>query len=102
MERRNEYQQGRMCRRSFFDAAGRFAAGAVTLGAFETIRPSYAWAQQESNVPHPASARVLNRLRTSFMFQISVDVAKNEQGEGVAAAALAGGVNIVEMGAPLL
>ena len=102
MERRNEYQQGRMCRRSFFDAAGRFAAGAVTLGAFETIRPSYAWAQQESNVPHPASARVLNRLRTSFMFQISVDVATIEQGLRVAAAALAGGVNIVEMGTPLL
>src|SRR6185295_11342029 len=51
---------------------------------------------------HPASARVLDRLRTRFMFQISVDVATLEQGLAVAAAALAGGVNIVEMGTPLL
>ena len=36
------------------------------------------------------------------MFQISVDVATLEQGLAVAAAALAGGVNIVEMGTPLL
>ena len=36
------------------------------------------------------------------MFQISVDVATLQQGLGVAAAALKGGVNIVEMGTPLL
>jgi 3-hexulose-6-phosphate synthase len=36
------------------------------------------------------------------MFQISVDVGSLEQGLGVAAAALAGGVNIVEMGTPLI
>ena len=51
---------------------------------------------------HQASARVLERLRTRFTFQISVDVATVDQGLGVAAAALAGGVNIVEMGTPLL
>ena len=36
------------------------------------------------------------------MFQISVDVGTLELGLSVAAAALAGGVNIVEMGTPLL
>src|SRR5436190_24357559 len=36
------------------------------------------------------------------MFQISVDVGTLEQGLSVAGAALAGGVNIVEMGTPLL
>ena len=51
---------------------------------------------------HAASARVLDRLRTRFTFQISVDVATIEQGLGVAGAALAGGVTIVEMGTPLL
>jgi len=85
-------------RRSFLIGTGRFAAGALTVGAtFETLRPNVARAQQ-----HPASSRVLDRLRTRFTFQISVDVAKLEQGLGVASAALAGGVNIVEMGTPLL
>ena len=85
-------------RRSFLIGAGRFAAGALTVGAtFETLRPNVARAQQ-----HPASSRVLDRLRTRFTFQISVDVAKLEQGLGVASAALAAGVNIVEMGTPLL
>jgi 3-keto-L-gulonate-6-phosphate decarboxylase len=51
---------------------------------------------------HPASARVLDQLRTRFMFQISVDVATIDLGLAVASAALAGGVNIVEMGTPLL
>jgi 3-keto-L-gulonate-6-phosphate decarboxylase len=66
------------------------------------MRPNYAWAQQVAKVTHPASARVLDRLRTSYTFQISVDVATLEQGLGVAAAALAGGVSSVEMGTPLL
>jgi 3-keto-L-gulonate-6-phosphate decarboxylase len=44
----------------------------------------------------------LERLRTGFTFQISVDVSTLEQGLGVAAAALAGGITIVEMGTPLL
>ena len=77
--------------------------GALTVGAiFEMMRPNYAWAQQVAKVTHPASARVLDRLRTRFTFQISVDVATLEQGLGVAGAALAGGVSIVEMGTPLL
>jgi 3-keto-L-gulonate-6-phosphate decarboxylase len=45
---------------------------------------------------------VLERLRTRFTFQISVDVATLEQGRAVAGAGLAGGVSIVEMGTPLL
>lgn len=51
---------------------------------------------------HPASARVLDQLRQRFTFQISVDVATLPQGLSVAAAALRGGVHIVEMGTPLL
>lgn len=66
------------------------------------MRPDAAWAQQAAKVPHPSSARVLDRLRTRFTFQISVDVATIQQGLGVADAALAGGVSIVEMGTPLL
>ena len=90
-------------RRSFLSGAARFAAGAMSVGAtFKTMRPHGAWAQQAAKVAHPASARVVDQLRTGFMFQISVDVATMQQGLGVAAAALAGGVNIVEMGTPLL
>ena len=90
-------------RRSFLDGAGRFAVGGLTAGAiFTMMRPNSAWAQQVAKDTHAASARVLDRLRTSFMFQISVDVATLEQGLGVAAAALAGGVTIVEMGTPLI
>ncbi len=51
---------------------------------------------------HPASARVLHQLRTRFTFQISVDVATLQQGLEVAAAALKGGIDVVEMGTPLL
>jgi 3-keto-L-gulonate-6-phosphate decarboxylase len=102
MERRRP-SDGHVDRRSFLNGAGRFAAGALTVGGtFEIMRPNYAWAQQAAKVTHPASARVLDRLRTRFTFQISVDVATVEQGLGVAGAALAGGVNIVEMGTPLL
>ena len=89
-------------RRSFLDGAGRFALGALTTGTIETMRPNDVWAQPVARVNHPASARVLDRLRTRFTFQISVDVATIEQGLGVASAALAGGVSIVEMGTPLL
>jgi 3-keto-L-gulonate-6-phosphate decarboxylase len=98
-----EYQHGHIDRRSFLNGAGRFAVGALTGGAiFEMMRPNHAWAHQVAKVTHPASARVLDRLRTRFTFQISVDVATVEQGLGVAGAALAGGVSIVEMGTPLL
>src|SRR5688500_18701373 len=99
----HEYQHGHMDRRSFLNGAGRVAAGALTTGAiFETVRPDDAGAQQVAKVIHPASARVLDRLRTRFTFQISVDVATLEQGLAIAGAALAGGVSIVEMGTPLL
>jgi 3-hexulose-6-phosphate synthase len=90
-------------RRSFFNTAGRLAAGALTAGAtLGTTRPRDAWAWQAAKVSHPASAALVDRLRTRFTFQISVDVATVQQGLGVAAAALAGGVTIVEMGTPLL
>ena len=97
-----EYRHGHIDRRSFLNGAVRFAVGALTVGTFETMRPNYGWARQAAKVTHPASARVLDRLRTRFTFQISVDVATLEQGLGVAGAALAGGVTIVEMGTPLL
>jgi len=88
-----------MDRRSFLNGAGRFA-GALAAGAvFETLRPGDAWARQAVNA---ASAQVLNRLRTGFTFQMSVDVATIEQGLTVAGAALAAGIDIVEMGTPLL
>lgn len=90
-------------RRSFLNGSARLAAGALTAGAFfETMHPDAAWAQQPASGPHAASARVLDRLRTSYMFQISVDVGTIDLGLSVAAAGLAGGVNIVEMGTPLL
>ena len=98
-----EDQRRPIDRRSFLNAAGKFAGGTLTAGAIiEMMRPNYAWAQQVAKVTHPASASVLDRLRTRFMFQISVDVGSLEQGLGVASAALAGGANIVEMGTPLL
>jgi 3-keto-L-gulonate-6-phosphate decarboxylase len=55
-----------------------------------------------AQVAHPASARVVDQLRSQFTFQISVDVGAIELGLTVARAALAGGVTIVEMGTPLL
>ena len=85
----HEYRRGHIDRRSFLDGVGRFAAGGLTVGAiFETMRPSHAWAQPVAKETHPASARVLDRLRTRFTFQISVDVATLEQGRAVAGAAL--------------
>jgi 3-hexulose-6-phosphate synthase len=90
-------------RRSFLNGASRFAAGALTAGTiFTTMRPKDARAQQVAKVTHPPSADVVDRLKTRFTFQISVDVATIQQGLTVAAAGLAGGVNIVEMGTPLL
>ena len=93
----------RIDRRSFLNGASKLAAGALTVsGLFETMGTEYASAQQAAKVGHPASDRVVDRLRTQFTFQISVDVATIQQGLAVAAAGLAGGVNIVEMGTPLL
>lgn len=51
---------------------------------------------------HAASARLVEQLRHDYTFQISVDVAHLPLGLTVAAAALAGGINLVEMGTPLL
>jgi carboxymethylenebutenolidase len=43
----HEYQHGNISRRDFFDQAGRFAVGGVTVAAlFESLRPNYLWAQQ--------------------------------------------------------
>ena len=96
-------KRGHIDRRSFLTGTGRFAAGALTIGAIsEVMRPNHAWARQAPKVKHEASARLVDRLRTRFTFQISVDVATIEQGLAVAGAALAGGVTIVEMGTPLL
>jgi 3-hexulose-6-phosphate synthase len=101
MERKSPH--GLIDRRSFLDGAGRFAVGGLMVGPiFETMRPNSAWGQQVAKETHPASARLVDRLRTRFSFQISVDVGALDQGLGIASAALAGGVDIVEMGTPLL
>jgi 3-keto-L-gulonate-6-phosphate decarboxylase len=92
----------RIDRRSFLNDAGRFAASALTLGAVMEVPPDSAHGRQAQKVTHQPSANVLDRLRTRFTFQISVDVATVKQGLGVARAALAGGITIVEMGTPLL
>jgi carboxymethylenebutenolidase len=43
----HEYQHGEITRREFFDRAGKFAVGGVTVAAlFEGLKPNYAWAQQ--------------------------------------------------------
>jgi 3-keto-L-gulonate-6-phosphate decarboxylase len=90
-------------RRSFLSGAGRFATGGLAAGAIvEVLRPNPAWAQQVAKATHPASDRVVERLRTRFTFQMSVDVATVQQGLVVAGAALAGGITIVEMGTPLV
>jgi 3-keto-L-gulonate-6-phosphate decarboxylase len=49
-----------------------------------------------------SSARIRDRMRTALTFQMSVDVARLPLGLSVASAALAGGVDIVEMGTPLI
>lgn len=90
-------------RRSFLNGVARFTTGAMTVRTiFERLPPNVVFAQPPAKVAHPASARVVDQLRTRFTFQISVDVATLEQGLGVAAAALAGNVTIVEMGTPLV
>src|SRR5579864_8263322 len=90
-------------RRSFLHAAGRLGGGGLAVAAsFDTKWPGSAWGQQPAKETHPSSARVLDRLRTHLSFQISVDVGALDLGLTVASAALSGGVNIVEMGTPLL
>ena len=61
-----------------------------------------AWAQQPTKYPHPASARIADRFRTRLSFQISVDVGTLDLGLSIAGAAVAAGVDILEMGTPLL
>ena len=98
----SEDRHAHIDRRSFLDGVRRFALSGMALGAVcEIMRPNYTSAQVGKEI-HSASGRVLDQLRTSFTFQISVDVATLQQGLGVARAALAGGVNMVEMGTPLL
>ncbi len=92
-EHLSEYRGGNH-RRAFLENAGRFAVSALTAGSVR------AWAQGKET--HPASARVLDQLRTHFTFQISVDVTTLPLGLSVAGAGLKGGVDIVEMGTPLL
>jgi 3-keto-L-gulonate-6-phosphate decarboxylase len=90
-------------RRSFLGRAGRFAVGGLAVGAiFDRTWPDAVSARQAAGGTHPASAQVVDQLRTRFTFQISVDVGTLVQGLAVARAALAGGVTIVEMGTPLL
>jgi 3-hexulose-6-phosphate synthase len=103
MDRLHLSPDGHIDRRSFLGAAGRVAAGGLTAGAiFPMMRPTSAWAWQAVGVPHAASARVIDQLRTRFTFQMSVDVGNLELGLRVARAALAGGITIVEMGTPLV
>jgi carboxymethylenebutenolidase len=41
------YQHGDIDRRAFFEHAGKFAVGGLTVAAiYETMKPNYAWAQQ--------------------------------------------------------
>jgi carboxymethylenebutenolidase len=55
----HEYQHGNITRRDFFDRAGKFAVGGVTVGMlFDSLKPNYAWAQQ---VPKDDA-----RLKTSY------------------------------------
>ena len=43
----DKYVHGDIDRRAFFDGAGRFATGGVTVASlFESLRPNFAWAQQ--------------------------------------------------------
>ena len=107
----SEYRHGHTGRRSFLDSVRRFAVGGLTAGAvfdgltagavLEMPRPNDSWAPMAKET-HPASARFLDQLRTRFTFQISVDVTTLPLGLAVASAGLKGGVNIVEMGTPLL
>lgn len=99
MERRKA--SGQIGRRSFLNGVGKVAAGALTAGAVREVLSAGA-ARAQTPASHPASARLVDRLRTGFSFQISVDVSALDQGLRVARAALAGGVTIVEMGTPLL
>ncbi len=103
MASRSQYPQSSpIDRRAFLDGAGRLAWGALTGALIGALRPGLASAQPAAKVAHAASAALVDRLRTRFTFQMSVDVATVQQGLVVAGAAVAGGVDIIEMGTPLL
>jgi 3-hexulose-6-phosphate synthase len=90
-------------RRSFLAGVGTLAAGALALDTAPALaQTAPASAPPASKGEHAASARLVERLKTRFTFQMSVDVATIPHGLSVAAAAIAGGVDIVEMGTPLL
>jgi 3-keto-L-gulonate-6-phosphate decarboxylase len=89
-------------RRSFLSRTGGFIAGSLTVGSIFDLVQTEETRAQEAKVSHPASARLVERLRTRYSFQISVDVSTITQGLVVADAALAGGVTLIEMGTPLL
>lgn len=91
-------RHGHNDRRSFLGAVGGLAA----VSAFERMRLTHAWTPQVTKETTASSARLLNRFRNGFMFQVSVDVGTVELGFAVAGAALAGGIDIVEIGTPLI
>ena len=65
----HEYQHGNITRRDFFDRAGRFAVGGVTvLGLFDSLKPNFDWAQQ---VPKDDA-----RIKTSY------ETVQSPQGNG--------------------
>lgn len=93
------HPSSRCDRRSFLHDVARFATGSLAVApAFVVLSPR----SQVTAVPHAPSAAVVERLRQRFTFQMSVDVSTIEHGLRVAAAALDGGVSIVEMGTPLI
>lgn len=96
------YRRRHIDRRAFLNGARSLAVGGLAVGAgLEILRSNNARAQT-GHEKHAASARVVQQLRNSFTFQISVDVGDIQHGFRVADAALEGGVDIVEMGTPLL
>ncbi len=82
---------GQMRRRTIFGVAGG--------GILAATGPGVVWGQK---AVHASSSRVVERFRSRLSFQISVDVGTIDLGLSIAGAALAGGVDIVEMGTPLL
>lgn len=96
-------QRGLIDRRTFLGAAGGLTTGALA----HRFMPGMALSaetvtRQPATASHAASARLVERLKTRFSFQMSVDVATLHQAFRVAEAALAGGIGIIEMGTPLL
>lgn len=95
MDRKNGLRHDR---RSFLCAGGGLAGGWWLAASAQES----SWGQSLEKATHGSSARVAERLKNQLSFQISVDVGTLDLGLQVAGAALAGGVNIVEMGTPLL